>query len=212
MNKNKGLLLAMMEPSAGFEEEFHDWYDTEHLPERVSFQGFENGQRFVCVSGFPRYVALYDLKTTDALNYPDYLSRSGDGTSPWTLRVRNKVLGSYRYVGTQLYPGTVNMGDAGPIVRLALLRFRSVANDDGAKLLAALRENFESRAGVSQLRLFQGVAKESGDFLATVEFHSASGNVDLNKAPFGGLIKKLDLVNTYTPYWRANILPSAVNK
>ena len=32
----KGLLVAMMEPPAGFEEEFQDWYDTEHGPERMA--------------------------------------------------------------------------------------------------------------------------------------------------------------------------------
>ena len=32
---NQGLLLATMEPMPGFEEEFNDWYDTEHVPERV---------------------------------------------------------------------------------------------------------------------------------------------------------------------------------
>ena len=35
-----GLLLAMMEPPPAMEEEFQDWYDTEHFPERADCEGF----------------------------------------------------------------------------------------------------------------------------------------------------------------------------
>jgi hypothetical protein len=32
----RGLRLAMMEPPPAVEEEFQDWYDTEHFPERAN--------------------------------------------------------------------------------------------------------------------------------------------------------------------------------
>ena len=32
--KKYGLLLVMMEPPEEMEEEFNEWYDTEHIPER----------------------------------------------------------------------------------------------------------------------------------------------------------------------------------
>ena len=35
----RGLLLAMMEPPPAMEEEFQDWYDTEHFPERATCEG-----------------------------------------------------------------------------------------------------------------------------------------------------------------------------
>jgi hypothetical protein len=31
MDENAGVLLVMMEPAAGAEDEFNDWYDTEHF-------------------------------------------------------------------------------------------------------------------------------------------------------------------------------------
>ena len=63
----KGLLLVTMEPPASVEEEFNDWYDHEHLPQRMLMPGFETGARFVCLEGWPRWLALYDLTSLAAL-------------------------------------------------------------------------------------------------------------------------------------------------
>src|SRR5580765_3760392 len=109
----KGLLVAMMEPPAGFEEEFQDWYDTEHVPERMALKEFETGRRFVCSSGFPKYIALYDLSSLeDVARNAEYTKATGQGVSAWTHRLRTKVLGRYRFTGDQIYPGTAKMGDS----------------------------------------------------------------------------------------------------
>ena len=63
----RGLLLAMMEPPPAMEEEFQDWYDTEHFPERATCEGFLTAHRFICIDGWPRYLALYDVADTDVL-------------------------------------------------------------------------------------------------------------------------------------------------
>jgi len=36
----KGILIAAMNFSDVAEDEFHDWYDTEHIPERLRVPGF----------------------------------------------------------------------------------------------------------------------------------------------------------------------------
>jgi hypothetical protein len=36
----KGILIAAMDFSACREDEFHDWYDLEHVPERLRIPGF----------------------------------------------------------------------------------------------------------------------------------------------------------------------------
>ena len=36
----KGTLIAAMNMAHAAEDEFHDWYDTEHLPERQRVPGF----------------------------------------------------------------------------------------------------------------------------------------------------------------------------
>ena len=110
----KGFLMAMMEPVATFEEEFQDWYDNEHVPERMAIPGFETGQRFVCLAGFPKYAAFYDLSSLDVLRSPEYSRVVGAGLSPLTLRVRAKTVGRYRFTGTQIYPGAANLGASKP--------------------------------------------------------------------------------------------------
>jgi len=203
--KQKGLLLAMMEPPAGFEEEFQDWYDTEHVPERMAIEGFETGRRFVCYSGFPRYLALYDLSSLETVsNNPEYSKATGNGVSAWTHRLRTKVLGRFRFTGTQIYPGEAKLGDNGPVIRLLLLRFRNATQADEKQMLAGLQENFNRRAGMSQLRLFRG-EETAGDYIATVEFNTNASNVEVDPAPFGPLSKRVDLINAYAPYWRAII-------
>ena len=203
--KQKGLVLAMMEPPAGFEEEFQDWYDTEHVPERMAIDGYETGRRFVCYSGFPKYVALYDLANLEMVsNNPQYSKATGQGVSAWTHRLRTKVLGRYRFTGDQIYPGQANMGGVSPVIRLLLLRFRNASRADEKKILAGLRKNFDRRRGVSQTRLFRGV-ETKGDYIATVEFNTNSSDLEVNSAAFGTAGKCLDLINAYVPYWRVII-------
>ena len=43
----KGILIAAMNIGNAAEDEFHDWYDTEHLPERTRVPGFLVCQRWI---------------------------------------------------------------------------------------------------------------------------------------------------------------------
>ena len=67
MFRSKGLLLVTMEPPASLEDEFNDWYDTEHFPQRRGLPGFESASRWVCIEGWPRWAALYDLESVGVL-------------------------------------------------------------------------------------------------------------------------------------------------
>ena len=54
----KGLLLVMMETALTDDDEFNAWYDHEHIPERAAVPGFLSAVRYVCRSGFQRYLAV----------------------------------------------------------------------------------------------------------------------------------------------------------
>jgi hypothetical protein len=54
-----GLLLATMERPPAIEEEFQDWYDAEHFPERRDCDGFLTAGRYICRDGWPKYSALF---------------------------------------------------------------------------------------------------------------------------------------------------------
>ena len=49
----KGLLLASFDFSTAHADEFHDWYDKEHVPERMAVPGFINAERCVLQCDVP---------------------------------------------------------------------------------------------------------------------------------------------------------------
>jgi hypothetical protein len=101
----KGILIAAMDFSAAPEEEFHDWYDLEHVPERLRVPGFLNAERWIGSDNPKISVATYDLDTVAVLSSPPYLAVGGDNASPWTKRTAKFRKTILRYEGEQLVPG-----------------------------------------------------------------------------------------------------------
>lgn len=195
-----GLLLATMEPPASIEEEFQDWYDSEHFPERQGCEGFLTAHRFVCLDGFPRYLAMYDLSDVEVLRGEAYRRIAHAKYSPWTHRIISRVWGQYRAEGVQVYPGDGLHGKAGPAARLALWRFRGLAAGSEGALVQGMRALYEERAETVQLRIFRVAPDTSGDYLAMVELAAPAPIGDLSA--LGTAAKHVDLVNTYMAYSR----------
>jgi hypothetical protein len=195
---NKGMLLVTMEPPPAMEEEFNDWYDTEHVPERVAIPGFESARRFVCVTGFPRYVAMYDLRRLSVLDEPGYKAVSGERFSPWSKRILNRVRGLYRLTGDQVYPGNALTGH---FARMLMLRFRDAPADAEVGIVTRVREAFEGRPGISQLRVLRQSNGETFDFLALVESTCPFGPTAFDPAALGESARYIDIVNEYVPHW-----------
>jgi len=101
----KGILIAALNFSALAEDEFHDWYDREHLPERLNVPGFLNGERWIARSDPNVSVATYDLESVGVLSGARYLSVAHDHASPWTKRVIARCDRLLRYEGEQIMPG-----------------------------------------------------------------------------------------------------------
>src|SRR5262245_65240263 len=101
----KGTLIAAMDMGAVCEDEFQDWYDTEHLPERQRVPGFLTCERWIGVQDRRTSVATYDLETLDVLKKPAYMAIGGENLSPWSKRVTAKVERLMRYEGEQILPG-----------------------------------------------------------------------------------------------------------
>ena len=78
-------------------DEFYQWHNREHMPERVGIPGFRRGRRYVAVAGTPEYFNLYEADSPEVLGGQDYLNRLNAPTD-WTRRV---VL-SYRNVSRSI--------------------------------------------------------------------------------------------------------------
>src|SRR5258707_15088936 len=101
----KGILIAAMNFSDVAEDEFHDWYDHEHIPERLRVPGFLNAERWIGSSNQKDSLALYDLDDVGGLRNPAYLAVGGANGTPWTKRVTTRTNMIIRLEGEQLPPG-----------------------------------------------------------------------------------------------------------
>ena len=66
--KGEGLFLVytdLIDPK--HEEEFNAWYNTEHLPELLTLPGFLDAARYMATRGGPKYLAVYELTSTEAI-------------------------------------------------------------------------------------------------------------------------------------------------
>src|SRR5947208_17051027 len=73
----KGTLIAAMSIGRASEDEFHDWYDTEHLPERQRVPGFLVCQRWIGADDRKVSVATYDLHAPSGSKSPPYQAIAG---------------------------------------------------------------------------------------------------------------------------------------
>lgn len=101
----KGILIAAMNIGNAAEDEFHDWYDTEHVPERERVPGFLACQRWIGAADPKVSVATYDLDTIGVLQSPGYQAIGGANLSPWSKRVTSRVERLMRFEGEQILPG-----------------------------------------------------------------------------------------------------------
>jgi hypothetical protein len=67
-------------------EEFYEWHNREHMPERVGIPGFVRGRRYIAKYGHPEYFTLYEAVSPEVLSGQDYFNRLNNPT-PWTKRV-----------------------------------------------------------------------------------------------------------------------------
>ena len=100
----KGLLIASFDFSGAAADEFHDWYDLEHIPEREAVPGFGACERWIG-DGNPNFsVATYDLDTVEVLQSDAYKAIGGANLSAWSKRVTAKCERLLRFEGTQTNP------------------------------------------------------------------------------------------------------------
>ena len=79
----KGMLIVFTEVKARDERDLNEWYNREHIDERINLPGFHRARRYVAVRGSPKYLATYECDTVDDLATPGYLHLLANQT-PWT--------------------------------------------------------------------------------------------------------------------------------
>ena len=80
-----GVILVSMTPDPEREEEFNDWYNTEHIPFFNQLPGVITARRFRAIAGSPKYVAMYHVETIDIYATREWMVIN---ETPWILRMR----------------------------------------------------------------------------------------------------------------------------
>jgi hypothetical protein len=84
--RGKGMLIVYNEVKPGHELDFNEWYNREHIDERVNLPGFHRARRYVAVRATPKYLATYECDTVNDLARPGYLALLANQT-PWSQAV-----------------------------------------------------------------------------------------------------------------------------
>jgi len=101
----RGILLVAFDFTGAHEDEFHDWYDLEHIPERARIEGFGACDRWMSVANPKHAVASYDLDSCGVLQSAPYRAIAGDNLSVWSKRVTAMCQRLIRFDGEQTLPG-----------------------------------------------------------------------------------------------------------
>ena len=100
-----GLLVAGFDYSSIAPDEFNEWYDTEHVPQRRAVPGFLNCERWLGADDPKISVATYDLANLAVLESGAYGAIGGDNLSPWSKRVIALSTRICRFEAEQMPPG-----------------------------------------------------------------------------------------------------------
>ena len=76
-----GLFYVYTEPGTVDEAEFHDWYDNEHGPARLTVPGFRGVLRYRALDELkPTWLALYELDGPEVIDSPGYKALAGQAS------------------------------------------------------------------------------------------------------------------------------------
>ncbi len=153
-------------------DEFYDWHQTEHMPERVGIPGFRRGRRYVAMDAatHPAFFTLYEADALPVLQGSDYANRLNAPT-PWTRRVTAQFRDTARALATVLE-------SAGPGAGGVMLTVRFDADDAAAEALRSLVRAAARAPRVTGAHL--GVADVAASGVRTTE---TKGRTDIQPPP-----------------------------
>ncbi|WP_397453072.1 hypothetical protein [Pseudomonas sp. NA-150] len=169
-------LAVLMEAPSSLEEEFNDWYDTEHFPQRIALPGFLKGRRWVCLHSWPRYLAVYDLVDSSALRTCEYLSVSGQHSTPWSRRVLPRTVGRQRLVLESLN----DVEESAISESLLFASWSATEGKDIEPLMVAINEVTQRLPGLCSARFFRGATDESNPSRSLYLIATFDHHVDIN--------------------------------
>ena len=197
----KGALIAAMNFANAAEDEFHDWYDLEHVPERERVPGFRLCRRWIGVEGGKISLATYDLDAVDVLDSPAYQAIGGPNLSVWSKRITGKIDLLLRSEGVQILPGDqLPPPDAGGL----LLNAMNIAPEREAEFNEWYdKEHIPALAAVPGVLCARRFRSRVGNRKYVALYHLASPDVVETDEWKGA--RQSDWTTRLTPYFRDHL-------
>src|SRR5262249_41519357 len=93
--RGKGMLVVFAEVKSRHESDFNEWYNREHIDERLGMPGFQRARRYVAAQGSPKYLAISECNRVGDLATPHYLAGLVNAT-PWTKKTTRRFTQFHR--------------------------------------------------------------------------------------------------------------------
>ncbi|CAN7666347.1 MULTISPECIES: DUF4286 family protein [Variovorax] len=130
----EGILISSMEVLPEEEADFNEWFDREHLAERVAIPGFLEARRYESVGAPTRYLQIYNTTRFDVLDSAPYRAALASQTE-WSNHHISRFIAPTRVVGRLVHSAGVARG-----VAVALMRLRPSGDPAMMPALAGVLE------------------------------------------------------------------------
>lgn len=91
----RGMVLGFMDIAPEVEDEFTDWYETEHMPRLAALPGVLLAARYrASAASILRFLALYQMEDVRISQSEDWMAAA---RTPWSARMRRFSINYTRY-------------------------------------------------------------------------------------------------------------------
>jgi hypothetical protein len=105
----KGVIAIWQDLTPEARQDYYEWHNRQHVPERLSIPGFRRARRFIAVSGGPEFYTLYEADSHGDVSGKAYIDKLNAPTE-WTRRIMPAFRNMARAVCRVAYSGGVGEG------------------------------------------------------------------------------------------------------
>jgi hypothetical protein len=145
-------------------DDFFEWHNREHMPERVGIPGFRRGRRYIAIEASPEFFTLYETDSPQVLVGADYLGRLNSPTG-WTRRATSHFFNTSRSLCSVAW--TAGTGSGGYMITWRYNVAERREAEQRAKLAHEILPLLVDRAGVVGAHLC--IADRAGSAIETEE-------------------------------------------
>lgn len=108
-----GVVAIWHDLAPAAKDDFHEWHNREHMPERLGNAGFRRGRRYIALEGKPQFMVLYETNAPEIIAGPEYLQRRKYRT-PWSQRVGGLFENPFRTIYRVAF--SLGLGQGGTVL------------------------------------------------------------------------------------------------